>query len=309
MRVHLTLLFFLLISINSIANAQEGLDSSQVNSAEVISQDLGDSSVITDILQEREISQSDYYRILYAIVIFILAFIVLKYLKQPLEQLSDRGTRFSGILKQFIPILLTFSWFIVIYIIIVAILKLSFISSLIIMAVLGIAIAFSFQDVLKDLFAGIVLPFESHLEVGNKIQIGDLFGEIIKTDLLKIQIKKSDGNVVIIQNSILLKEAVNNVYTEKDNCPTFVNFYLPLSTDLNKCREIAYKSAIVSPYLFLNKAVTVIFSNEATNGQVMIKMSVKAYLQKIEFIPLFTSELTETVIRALINEGVLSENS
>ena len=97
MRVHLTLLLFLLISINSITIAQEGLDSARVNSADVISQDLSDSSVTAEMLQEREISQSDYYRILYAILIFILAFIILKYLKQPLERLSDRGTRFSGI--------------------------------------------------------------------------------------------------------------------------------------------------------------------------------------------------------------------
>ena len=76
---------------------------------------------------------------------------------------------------------------------------------------------------------------------------------------------------------------------------------MPLSSDLDKCREIAHKSAIISPYLFLDKPVTVHFMNELANDQPIIKMRVEASLRKIEFQSLFTSELTEGVIKEINN--------
>jgi len=107
--------------------------------------------------------------------------------------------------------------------------------------------------------------------------------------------------VVIVPNSEILKKTVVSVNAEPENCPVQVDFYLPLSSDLDKCKEIAHKSAIISPYLFLDKPVNVHFSNELANDQSIIKMCVEASLRKIEFQSLFTSELTEGVIKEINN--------
>ena len=99
---------------------------------------------------------------------------------------------------------------------------------------------------------------------------------------------------------------VTNVSAEPENCPVIVDFYLPFSSDLDRCRDTAHKSAIVSPYLFLEKPVTVLFSNELSNGQSIIKLRVKAFLRKIEFQSLFISELTETVLKEIGNATNMS---
>ena len=52
---------------------------------------------------------------------------------------------------------------------------------------------------------------------------------------------------------------------------------------------------------FLDKPVTVHFMNELANDQPIIKMRVEASLRKIEFQSLFTSELTEGVIKEINN--------
>jgi small-conductance mechanosensitive channel len=179
------------------------------------------------------------------------------------------------------------------------ILNVTYLSSLFLIVIIGITLALASQDILKDIIAGLLVPFEDHIESGNKIQFGEFFGEIIKTGFRETLIKKSDGNVVVVPNSKILKETVVSVNAEPENCPVSVVMYLPFSSDFDTCREIAHKSAIVSPYVFLDKPVSVHFSNVLANNQPMIQMRVEAFLRNIEFKSLFTSELTEGVIKEI----------
>jgi small-conductance mechanosensitive channel len=288
--------------MSSTVIAQEKSDSLQVQAA--------DSSALR---AGSEVSASDYdffsdsFRMIYAIIFLIIAFILSIYLRQPLQRLSERRSRYSRILKQIVPLLLSISWFLVAYFIITQILDLTYSSTITLFVILGLSLVLSFQDVLKDIVAGMIIPFENHIEVGNKVQINNIFGEVYKTGLRETQIKNSDGNIVVIPNRSILKDTITSVSADLENCPVSVDFYLPYSSDLDNCREIAHKSAIVSPYIFLDKPVTIHFSNELSNGQVFIKMHVIAYLRKIEFQSSFISELTETVLKEISHKSDLPD--
>ncbi|MCK4558865.1 MAG: mechanosensitive ion channel [Calditrichia bacterium] len=292
--IYLVIFLLCFFSINGILLAEESTDSLQIQSSDSSAFDLEH----TDLSSQYDYL-SDSFRILYAILLFIIAFILSIYLRQPLQRLSEHRTRYSHILKQIVPLFLIIFWFFVIYIIMTQMLNLTYISSISLLVIFGFALALAFQDILRDIIAGLIVPFEEHIEKGNKIQIGDIYGEITKTGFRETLIKKPDGNIVVVPNSRIIKETVVSVSAERENCPVRVDFYLPLLSDLDKCREIAHKSAIVSPYLFLDKPVTVRFSNELSNGQPIIKMRVEAFLRKIEFQLLFTSELTESVVKEI----------
>jgi small-conductance mechanosensitive channel len=296
-RIYVAIFVICLFSINGILFAQESTDSIHIDSTDSATINLAE----TDIDAQHDFL-SDFFRILYAILFLIVAFIFSIYLRQPLQRLSENRKRYSRIIKQIVPLLLMICWFFVIYIIMMQILNLTHISSVSLIVIIGLALALAFQDILRDIIAGLIVPFEDHIEKGNKIKFGTIFGEITKTGLRETLIKKSDGSVVIVPNSQLLKETVVSVSAEPENCPISVDFFIPLNSNLNKCREIAHKSAIVSPYLFLDKPVTVQFSNILANDQSIIKMRVEASLRKLEFQSLFTSELTEGVIKEITHE-------
>jgi small-conductance mechanosensitive channel len=295
-RHYIIIMFCFLLLICNLS-AQETTDSLQVQSVDTTAQDPGlfESSTDYDFF-------SDSFRIVYSILLFIIAFILSIYLRQPLQRLSEHRTKYSHILKQIVPLLLIICWFLVIYFIMTQILDLTFVSTISFFIIIGLALALAFQDILKDIIAGLIVPFEDHIERGNKIQIGDTYGEIFKTGFRETLIKEPDGNIVVVPNSRIIKETVINVSADRENCPVVVDFYLPFSSDLDKCRDIAHKSAIVSPYLFLDKPVSVHFNNELSNGLPIIKMRVKAFLRKIEFQSLFISELTETVLKEIGHE-------
>jgi len=235
--------------------------------------------------------------ILSALLFFFLAFILIIYLRQPLLNLSDRHPRYSRILKQIISVFLIICWILIIYLTVQKMLQLSALISMIFLGIIGFAIALAFQDILKDVIAGLILPFQKHLEIGDKIGFADFWGEIIRIGLREVEIKKSNGQLAVLPARYIMKERFIELYSEKENCPVTLDFYLPIGTDVESSRQIAYKSAIISPYLFLKKPVTIMIRTELTNGRTLIKMTLSAFLQKIDFEPLFVNDITTSMLR------------
>jgi|TARA_Y100000296_G_scaffold13775_1_gene16072 small conductance mechanosensitive channel len=61
--------------------------------------------------------------------------------------------------------------------------------------VLGIAIGFGAQTLVKDFLTGLMVVFEDLLQIGDVVRIGDKFGFVEKITLRKVQLRDLDGTV------------------------------------------------------------------------------------------------------------------
>ena len=73
-----------------------------------------------------------------------------------------------------------------------------------------------------------------------------------------------------------------------------------------KLKKIAFKAAVVSRYIYLNKPVSVIIKNEMHQGRSMLKMRLKAYVLDLRYEFPFASEMTELVIKELLRLKMIS---
>jgi len=301
------LLILIVLQFSTVSStAQESVISSITDSS--ASADV-DSVSATKISKDGYVLHSSaYLDVFFAIVIVIFAFIFIVYLRQPLQKLSDRRAGISRFLKQFISICMIILGLLLLHFVTTEVLHLSPTLTVILVLLIGLALIAGLQDSIKDLIAGLLIPFETYIERGYKIDTGEIQGEIIRIGMREIEIKTYDGKQAIIPSHSFLKKPLPGIYTEKENCPVKVYFYLQPNVDYEKCKEIAYKSTIVSPYLYLNKPVNIFFENIFSNGPVLIKMSVEAYLQKIDFYQKFRSELTQTVNRELNNASIFTNS-
>ncbi len=99
--IYLVIFLLCFFSKNGILLAQESTDSLQIQSSDSSAFDLEQ----TDLSSQYDYL-SDSFRILYAILLFIIAFILSIYLRQPLQRLSEHKTRYSHIFKQIVPFFL-----------------------------------------------------------------------------------------------------------------------------------------------------------------------------------------------------------
>ena len=127
--------------------------------------------------------------------------------------------------------------YIIAIIIIIMILNVYNINTTNIIASLGIAsviIGLAFQDIIKDLLAGIFIVFDNAYAVGDIVKINDFTGEVISFGLKTTKIKSYTGEVKIISNSSF-NEVINYNFNKTK---LLLNIPVSYKTDIKKIEEI-----------------------------------------------------------------------
>ncbi|TFG97350.1 MAG: mechanosensitive ion channel family protein, partial [Calditrichales bacterium] len=234
-------------------------------------------------------------KIIWSLIIFFIAFLIVKYISKFLESIAERWANTRLLIKRLLPILRISSWTIVIYIIIAWILAPPIETLIAVTASAGIAIGFASQDILKNIFGGIMIIFDRPFQVGDKIQAGNYYGEVVQIGLRTVRIVTADDSLISIPNGDLVNQAVSNSNSGEFNCQVVAEFYLPIDIDLTQLKKIAYRAAAVSKYVYLKKPIAVIIKNEIHEGRSLLKVRLKAYVQDLRYEFAFASDMTELV--------------
>ncbi len=73
-----------------------------------------------------------------------------------------------------------------------------------------LAIALGLQDVLKSFAGGIVIILERPFEIGDRIRIKDLTGEVVDVHVRHIVLRMDDGHIAMAPNGLLFTEPYEN---------------------------------------------------------------------------------------------------
>jgi small-conductance mechanosensitive channel len=130
---------------------------------------------------------------------------------------------------------------------------------------------------------------------------------VIIIGLRSTRIVTGDDSTVSIPNSDIMNQSVSNSNSGEPNCQVVAEVYLPIDVDTVAVRDIALEVARVSKFVYLNKPITVLFFNEVKEKRSYLKMRLKAYVMDIRYEFAFKSEMTELIIRELLNDGVLKK--
>jgi len=245
-------------------------------------------------------------RVFWTIVIFIGALVIIRYLTRTLESMAERSTYLRLAIKRLIPLISMIGWAVVIYLIIANVFALPWQTVVAIAASAGIAIGFASQDILKNIFGGIMILLDRPFQVGDKIEIGSYYGEVVQIGLRSVRIVTLDDSLVSIPNGEVMNQSVSNSNSGESNAQVVSEFFLPPDIDLIKAKKIAYRAAAVSRYVYLNKPIAVIIKNEIHQGRSLLKMRLKAYVLDIRYEAAFASEMTEIVLQEFLRANLIA---
>ncbi len=247
-----------------------------------------------------------YGRIFWTIVILVGALFIIRYLTRTLESMAERSTYLRLAIKRLIPLISMIGWAVVIYLIIANVYALPWQTVVAIAASAGIAIGFASQDILKNIFGGIMILLDRPFQVGDKIEIGSYYGEVVQIGLRSVRIVTLDDSLVSIPNGEVMNQSVSNSNSGESNAQVVSEFFLPPDIDLIKAKKIAYRAAAVSRYVYLNKPIAVIIKNEIHQGRSLLKMRLKAYVLDIRYEAAFASEMTEIVLQEFLRANLIA---
>lgn len=244
-------------------------------------------------------------KVIWAVIFSILGLYIIKLITKVLEVFAERSTRYRITIKSIVPIVRIFGWILILYIVIAGIFRPPVATVIAVTASVGIAVGFAAQDILKNIFGGIMILFDRPFQVGDKIQLGEYYGEVIKIGLRSTKIVTADDSTVTIPNGELMNKSVSNTNYGEPNCQVVSEIYLPIEIDTDRVRQIAIEAAQVSRFVYLNKPITVLFFNEVKDRRAYLKMKLKAYVMDIRYEFQFKSDMTELVMKELLDQKII----
>lgn len=306
-------LFFILIFIFPlIANGQvqssPQLDTLKQENKEQIedSRGKGDGIFAQNLTPPSVSDFISFTKIFWALVFILAGYFFIRIVSKTLGLLAERSTHNRITIKGFIPVVRILGWIAVVFIIIAGIFQPPISTVLAFSASVGVAVGFASQDILKNVFGGIMILFDRPFQTGDKIEVGGYYGEVVEIGLRSTRIVTPDDNLVSVPNGEIMNKGVSNANAGESNCQVVTDIYLPIDTDTIKVRSIASQAAMVSKYVYLKKPVVIIFINEFKDRKSMLKMKIKAYVLDIRDEFKFKSDVTEMVIKELIKENIIN---
>jgi len=216
-------------------------------------------------------------RLILATTGILVTWLVIRAVAFVLSRLAARSATRRLMLLRLIPVLRMVFWFVGSYLIIVLVFRPSTQSVLAVTASAAIAVGFAAQDILRNVFGGIVVILDQPFQVGDKIEVGDYFGEVVSIGLRSVKLVTNDDSLVTVPNSQIVNQAVSNGNAGQLYFQVVPELLLPPTADLELATSLAWEAAVTSPYVYLEKPVTVRVMDEF-NERLLTKVRIKAYV-------------------------------
>ena len=214
---------------------------------------------------------------------------------------------FSGqrlLIKRIIPVSKVVLWAAALYFVIAGIIQPPVETIITVSASVGIAIGFASQDILRNIFGGIMIILDRPFQVGDKIDIDGQYGEVLQIGLRSVRIVTEDDSVVTVPNAEIMNKAVSNANSSALDCQVVAELFLPRNTDSDVITAVCRRAAQTSRYVYLNKPVFVHITHTTVGPRDYLKVRVKAYVLDIRYEQEFRSDMTVISMRELRRLGL-----
>lgn len=197
------------------------------------------------------------------IIYFLFAFIFLSFISKRIKNLlvnrilvrthMDRGVRASigSLTRLVITIIGT--------IVIIQTAGIDLSALTILAGALGVGIGFGLQNITDNFISGLIILFEKPIKIGDRIEVGDIQGNVISISFRATQVLTNDNISIIVPNSEFISSKVINWSHNDRN----IRFRIPVGVSYNedpeKVKRILLEVADKNPNVLKLPAPSVLF--------------------------------------------------
>ncbi|HXE91626.1 MAG TPA: mechanosensitive ion channel domain-containing protein [Terriglobales bacterium] len=176
-------------------------------------------------------------------------------------------------------------------------------SSLVVLAgALGVGVGLGLQNVVSNFVSGLILLIERPVKVGDRIEVENTFGEVVRIAGRSTWVRTNDNVVIIIPNSEFIAGRVIN-WTANDRQ---VRFSVPVGvaygSDPEQVRRALLEVAQQNPDVLRDPEPDVIFTEF---GESALHFQLRVFTtSKVSTPPTFRSDLYFAIFRAFAEKGI-----
>lgn len=237
------------------------------------------------------------------LIVIILTWGLIKLLDWFFKNLVKNFNRHRLKILRLQPVIKILVWILAIYTLIITLFNPSAEAIYALMGSSALALGFALQDIVKNVFGGLLIILDRPFQIGDRINIKGNYGEVVNIGLRNTIVSTLDDNTVTIPNSAIISDSISNANSGALDCMVVINLWLPINVDVTQIRKIAEEAAITSRYLNIDKSVTILFFDHF-DDHAATKVVVKGYVLDARYEKLFEGDVTEAAKKALIEAGI-----
>ena len=182
--------------------------------------------------------------ILLAAIVLVLGFFVAKRIKKFSSKIIKRFSDNSTLNSLFASIVYIFFIGVTLFIVL-SILHLdkAVVSVLAGAGVVGLALAFAFQDIAANFISGIFISFRKPLHIGDIVKIGGYMGRVEEINLRDTVLRTFQGQMVIIPNKEVFQNPIEN-YSMLGKRRVDLTIGISYGDDLEKVKKVTMDSLV-----------------------------------------------------------------
>lgn len=250
------------------------------------------------------LQQISWMRFFQALAVLAVTWLLIRWISGFLEYLSGRVPRARFFFKRLEPVLRITLWFFAILLLfgLLAPSRETFLAGI---ASLGLALGLGAQDLIKNVIGGLVILADRPYQLGDRVRIGEAYGEIDHIGLRSTKLTTPDDTRVTIPNLEILSRQVFNANSGVLDCQVVTDLYLPPDVDPAEAVRIGLEAAYSSPYLLNRKPVVVNFLDRFSEAPFVV-VRVKAYVFDHRYENRMMSDITMRAKAEFIRRGWLA---
>ncbi|MEN6397226.1 MAG: mechanosensitive ion channel domain-containing protein, partial [Methanoregula sp.] len=166
--------------------------------------------LLPNVTAELPLKTIDANLILYIIFIIVVAYVLTWLLSIVLMHISERIGWYRTSVTMIIPLLKLLVYLVALYYIAIAIIEPSLTQMVAFSGLFGAAIGFGLKDLFADIVGGVVIIFEKPYQIGDKVAIGDRYGEVTEIGIRATRIKTPADEQVSVPNYTIFAQPVTS---------------------------------------------------------------------------------------------------
>lgn len=240
--------------------------------------------------------------IIQSLFILVFASIIVWVLDLGLKILSEQlGTR-RHILAMVIPVLKIILYFGAFYLIISPLLHLGIAEFAVLSGLMGAGIGFGLKDLVADIVAGFIIIIEKPYQIGDKIQIGSDYGEVMDIGLIQTVIITPGDSRVSIPNYSAISNSVSSANSGASEMMVITDLYISYESDIQDAIRLLSEAVITSRYVYVSDSRP--YTILVENFPLFRKITAKAYVNDLRHEFIFKTDITKQAWEAYRKSGI-----
>lgn len=214
------------------------------------------------------------------ISILLVAYILGKIVTIILLKISEKMSRSGSVkVKMTIPAIKFGIYVIAFYYILSEIFTIFGPELFLLTGLVGAIIGFGLKDVFADFVGGIVVTFERPYQVGDKITLGNYYGEVIDIGLRATKLVTPDDDTVTVPNSLIFNEPVASSNYGDPEMMVVIDLYIASESDVKTAMKILRETVVSSRYVYISKSSPIILLHKSL--PFYTRLRAKAYVNDL----------------------------